>query len=51
MELYTFYRIPMRAFFQVAHPLNRDRVERDPDEPKIDKWRYYFGLGLVGRGL
>ena len=51
MELYTFYRIPMRAFFQVAHPLNRDRVEREPDEPKIDKWRYYFGLGLVGRGL
>ncbi len=51
MELYTFYRIPMRAFFQIAHPLNRDRVELDPDEPELDKWRYYFGLGLVGRGL
>ena len=48
LELFSFYRIPMRAFFQAAHPLNRDRVERDPDEPLIDKWRYYIGLGFAG---
>ena len=71
MELYTFYRIPMRVFFQVAHPLDRDRelaprlgawemeqnqlppdLRSDENRPvKIDKWRFYFGLGLVGRGL
>ena len=51
MEVYTFYRLPMRAFFQVAHPLNRDRVPRDSRERKIDKWRYYFGLGFAGPGL
>jgi len=46
MQLFTFYRIPMFAFFQVARPLNRDRVDRDPDDPLVDKWRYYFGFGL-----
>ena len=46
MQIFTFYRIPMFAFFQAAHPLNRDRVERDPGEPPIDKWRYYFGFGF-----
>ncbi|MBI2502718.1 MAG: PD40 domain-containing protein [Candidatus Latescibacteria bacterium] len=46
MQVFTFYRIPMTAFFQVARPLNRNRVARDPDEPPIDKWRYYFGLTL-----
>ena len=29
MRLFTFYRIPMVSFFQIAHPLNRDR-ERAP---------------------
>ena len=38
------YRIPMFAFFQVAHPLNRDRVAEDVGP--VDKWRYYFGFGL-----
>ena len=46
LHLFTFYRIPMSAYFQVARPLNRDRVPRLPDEPPIDKWRYYFGFGL-----
>ena len=45
LQLFTFYRIPMTAFFQVAHPLNRDRVDTG-GEPKIDKFRYYFGFGL-----
>ena len=46
LQLFTFYRIPMFAYFQVAHPLNRDRVSSDEDAPLIDKWRYYFGFGL-----
>ena len=46
LQLFTFYRIPMFAYFQVAHPLNRKRVSRDEDDPLIDKWRYYFGFGL-----
>ena len=46
LQLFTFYRIPIFASFQVAHPLNRDRVQLDPDDPPIDKWRYYFGFGL-----
>ena len=46
MQVFSFYRIPMTAFFQVARPLNRNRVARDPGEPPIDKWRYYFGLTL-----
>ena len=44
LQLFTFYRIPMFAFFQVAHPLNRDRVNADLGQ--IDKFRYYFGFGL-----
>ena len=44
LQLFTFYRIPMFAFFQVAHPLNRDRVAEDVGP--VDKWRYYFGFGL-----
>ena len=46
LQLFTFYRIPMFAYFQVAHPLNRERVSSDEDAPLIDKWRYYFGFGL-----
>ena len=46
LQLFTFYRIPMFAYFQVAHPLNRERIPRDEDDPLIDKWRYYFGFGL-----
>ena len=46
LQLFTFYRIPMFAYFQVAHPLNRDRVSSNEDAPLIDKWRYYFGFGL-----
>ena len=46
LQLFTFYRIPMFAYFQVAHPLNRDRLPGDEDDPLIDKWRYYFGFGL-----
>jgi hypothetical protein len=44
LQLFTFYRIPLLAYFQAVRPLNRDRV--DIDGPKIDKWRYYFGFGL-----
>ncbi len=44
MQLFTFYRIPMVAYFQAAHPLNRDRVADSLG--KIDAWRYYFGFGL-----
>ena len=46
LQLFTFYRIPMFAYVQVAHPLNRKRLSRDEDDPLIDKWRYYFGFGL-----
>ena len=66
MRLFTFYRIPMGIFFQVAHPLNRNREleprlraweesqaglppEQRSDEgrpEKIDKFRFYFGLGF-----
>ena len=46
LQLFTFYRIPMFAYLQVAHPLNRERIPRDEDDPLIDKWRYYFGFGL-----
>ena len=58
LEVFTSYRIPMRVFFQVAHPLNRSRLQReearadglapdDPDAPKkIDRLRFYFGLGF-----
>jgi hypothetical protein len=46
MQLFSFYGIPMQAYLQVAHPFNRNRVEREPDEPALDKWRYYFGLGF-----
>jgi len=63
MEMFTNYRIPLRAFFQVAHPLNRQRVQRreareegvsldSPDAPElIDRWRYYFGLGFFPQDL
>ena len=63
MEMFTNYRIPMRVFFQVAHPLNRVRLQRreaqelgltvdDPDAPdKIDKVRYYFGFGFFPQDL
>ena len=46
MLLFTFERIPMYAFFQVAHPLNRDRVPLGDGEDRIDKFRYYFGFTL-----
>ncbi len=95
LQLFTFYNLPMQAFFQVAHPLNRQRElnwrqsdryrqlgfvsvqaahrrqqelqsnpARDATEedeldrldavdrfPRIDRFRYYFGLGFVSRGL
>ena len=100
LQLFTFYNLPMQAFFQVAHPLNRQREldwrkqdewrqvglpsaeaaaqrqqalrrkiaedqpfpnDADLDElarldaiddlPRIDRFRYYFGLTFVGRGL
>jgi hypothetical protein len=41
MQLFTFYRIPMRAFFQVAHPLNRNR-ERNW---RVRDTRRRLGLG------
>lgn len=44
LQLFTFYRIPMVAYFQAAHPLNRDRVPESVG--KVDKWRYYFGFGM-----
>ena len=85
LELFTNYRIPMRMFFQVAHPLSRKRLQNwehdelwdealvrraelrdlwtvegtaftdadiiqaipNPERPdKIDRFRYYFGLGF-----
>ena len=45
MQVFSFYRISMTAFFQVAHPLNRDRV-RSTTGLSIDSWRYYFGFRL-----
>jgi len=41
MQFFTFYRLPMNVYFQVARPLNRDRVD-----DQIDKYRYYFGFGI-----
>ncbi len=80
LRLFTFYAIPLTAFFQVAHPLNRDRelagsqrqrdfearqrdfeafealppaeqaLQNRPTKPtrptKVDRWRFYFGLGF-----
>lgn len=46
LQLFSFYRVPMTAFFQVARPFNRDRLPLAPDEPRPDRWRYYFGFGL-----
>ena len=64
LRLFTFYAIPLTAFFQVAHPLNRDRelagsqrqrdfealppAEKTPQNRprKVDRWRFYFGLGF-----
>ena len=43
MQLFTFYRIPMRAFFQVAHPLNRNR-ERNW---RVRDTRRRLGLSLI----
>jgi hypothetical protein len=63
MEMFTNYRIPMRVFLQVAHPLNRNRLQRleareaglaldDPDAPeKVDKYRIYFGFGFFPQDL
>lgn len=63
LEMFTSYRIPLRAFFQVAHPLNRDRLQReqareqglDPDDPdapeRIDRLRFYVGLGFFPSDL
>ena len=45
MQVFSFYRISMTAFFQAAHPLNRDRV-RSTTGLSIDSWRYYFGIRL-----
>ena len=41
VQLFTFYRIPMRTFFQVAHPLNRNR-ERNW---RVRDTRRRLGLG------
>ena len=38
----------MFAYFQVAHPLNRDRVAEDVGP--IDKWRYLLWVRAVKRG-
>lgn len=46
LHLFSFYRIPMSAFFQVARPFNRDRVPLGPEDEPIDRWRYYFGFGI-----
>ncbi len=46
LQAFSFYRIPMLAYFQVARPLNRDRVHQRADDTPIDRWRYYFGFGL-----
>ncbi|NKB67034.1 MAG: hypothetical protein GKR89_08235 [Candidatus Latescibacteria bacterium] len=46
LQLFTFYRIPMQAFLQVAHPLDRKALQVNADDPLIDRWRYYFGLGF-----
>ena len=37
LHMFTFYRIPMSAFFQFARPLSRDRVPRLPDQPLVAK--------------
>ncbi|MFH1570205.1 MAG: hypothetical protein ABIL09_19595 [Gemmatimonadota bacterium] len=63
LEMFTSYRIPLRAFLQVARPLDRHQVQRreagdlgvDVDGPEapplIDRWRYYFGLGFFPQDL
>ena len=51
MQLYSFYRIPMTAYFQVSVPLTdiTDRTRRNLGlltGQDIDAVRYYFGIGL-----
>lgn len=51
LQVFTFYRLPMMAFAQVAFPLtelstrSRDNVGLLPGR-KLDKARFYFGLGF-----
>ena len=47
LQLFTFYRIPMFAYFQVAHPLNRDRVAEDAGP--IDKMALLLWVRAVKR--
>jgi hypothetical protein len=46
LQVFTFQRLPMSAFVQVAHPFNRGRVPHDAGEELVDRWRYYFGFGF-----
>lgn len=46
LHLFTYYRIPMTAYFQGARALDRGRVPLQPGEAPIDRWRYYFGLEI-----
>ena len=48
LSLNTFYRIPMRAYFIMAFPLN-DLSQTNMDRLEItdiDNYRIYFGLGF-----
>jgi Tol biopolymer transport system component len=51
MQVFSFYRVPMTAYFQVAMPLT-DITERSRRNlglatgQNIDNIRYYFGFGL-----
>ncbi len=54
IQMFTFYRLPLRAFFIVARPLNMDRAKRIISETdgtpinliEIDRYRYLFGINF-----
>lgn len=58
MRLFTFYRLPLEAYFQVVRPLDKSRLERMLGENGLDarekdlldetyKSKFYFGLRLL----
>ena len=54
IQMFTFYRLPLRAFFMVARPLRIDRAKRVISQTdgtpinliEIDRYRYLFGINF-----
>ncbi len=45
-QIFSYYRFPMSAFLQVAHPLRPVRELRGGEDEQLDDWRWYFGFGF-----